>query len=148
MSHSKINAVDIGVLTQFGYPANATADTDITMDSLKEWVKEKDFHTPFFASPDEGAIQPYLDQSHPHYSKKLRAAIEAWIALQDDPIETAVKQKIIKWLKPRAAEYGLLHEKDDPMGNYSKGDTNKTAIEEVAKLINWNEKGGAGTTSL
>ena len=48
-----------------------------------------------------------------------------------------MKQDLTKWLNLHAAEYGLTNDEGEP---------NKQAVEEVAKVANWNTKGGAPKT--
>lgn len=80
----------------------------------------------------------YLDPEHPRYAPKLAAAIKVWEAMEDENLlkgkGTVAAMK--SWLEPRYKELGLIH----------KGKINNTAIQEVAKVANWNEDGGAPST--
>jgi hypothetical protein len=48
-----------------------------------------------------------------------------------------VKQALLKWLRKNADKFGLT--KDD-------GNPNEQGIEEIAKISNWDTKGGAPKT--
>jgi hypothetical protein len=50
---------------------------------------------------------------------------------------TTAKQAMMKWLRRHADQYGLT--KDD-------GNPNEQGIEEIAKIANWDSKGGAPKT--
>jgi len=78
----------------------------------------------------------YLDPENPRYAPKLAAAIRAWQAVED-PKGKHPAQAIREWLTRNAKELGLL--KDD-------GKPNKSAIEDIAKIANWQPKGGAPKT--
>jgi hypothetical protein len=77
----------------------------------------------------------YRDITHDRYAPKLAAAIDAWEAVTD-PQGKHPKQALVQWLTENAAKLGLW-DKDRP---------NKTAIEEAAKVANWQERGGAPRT--
>jgi len=78
----------------------------------------------------------YLDQRNPRYAPKLAAAILAWEAVED-PKGKHPAQAIREWLMRNAKELGLL--KDG-------GELNKSAIDDIAKVANWQPKGGAPKT--
>ena len=48
-----------------------------------------------------------------------------------------VKQSLEKWLRLNARDYGLCDEEGKP---------NETGIQECAKVVNWQQKGGAPKT--
>jgi hypothetical protein len=82
----------------------------------------------------------FLDENHPHYSPKLAAAIDAWQAVTADPSlrnGRSVKQALADWLKKNAQKYQLIKE---------DGTSNESGIKEVAKIANWEQKGGAPKT--
>jgi hypothetical protein len=92
----------------------------------------------FFPNAQEGL--EYFSAAHPHFSPKLAAAVKAWEAVSADAAlrrGKTVKQAIIVWLRHHANEFGLT--KDD-------GNPNEQGIEEVAKIANWDTKGGAPKT--
>ncbi len=110
--------------------------TSVEVQALKNWIKSKGFKCSFFdISNTEN--QPYLDRDHPHYSPKLHAAIKSWMEFKDAEIEgTSPKETLKVWLSGHAVELDLIH----------GGNPNKSAIEEVAKIANWETKGGAPKT--
>ena len=97
-------------------------------------------HTGFFFPEKVENKVAYLDPANQNYSSKLAAAISAWDAVRSDESLTrgkTVKQAIIVWLRKNADRFGLT--KDD-------GNPNEQGIEEVAKIANWDTKGGAPKT--
>jgi hypothetical protein len=79
----------------------------------------------------------FLDPRHPNYSAKLAAAIAAWQAVTDDPKlmrAKSVKAALTRWLRDNARKLRLT-KKD--------GIVNEQAIEEIAKVANWDPKSGA-----
>jgi hypothetical protein len=82
----------------------------------------------------------YLDHFHAHYAPKLAAAVEAWKAISNDPqlrSGKSVKQALVVWLRQHANDFDLTK---------SDGNPNEQGIEEVAKIANWDTKGGAPRT--
>jgi len=113
--------------------------TTIPVEDLKGWLRSRGIPSGFFFSkPDRGP--DYLVPWHPHYSPKLAAAIESWNAISaDDELRRgkSVKQALMTWLRKHADRFDLT--KDD-------GNPNEQGIEEVAKIANWDMKGGAPKT--
>ena len=110
----------------------------VEVDSLKSWLLSKGFHNHFFFFPD-GVESEFLDVDHPRYAPKLAAAVTAWRAL-DDPESLKAKspkQALQKWLNLHAAQFDLCD---------SEGKPTESAIEEIAKVANWQTKGGAPST--
>ena len=111
--------------------------TLVKVDALKVWLKEKGVQRHFFFFPEEPEGE-FLSESHPRYSPKLAAAVRAWQALDDESLyEKTPKQSVIVWLRKHAAKYEL----QDKDGKLKEG-----TIEEIAKIVNWNPKGGAPST--
>ncbi len=112
-------------------------ETMVKVDDLKDWLSENNYKSSFFfisTTPD------YLDQAHENYSPKLAAAINVWQAVTSESSlmrNTTAKQAMMKWLRRNADKYGLT--KDD-------GNPNEQGIEEIAKIANWDSKGGAPKT--
>jgi hypothetical protein len=111
----------------------------IKVTDLQFWLSKRGIVTGFFF-PKVSNSPDYLDANHPNYAPKLAAAIEAWQAVTSRPelmkAKTA-KQGMIKWLRENASRFGLT--KDD-------GNPNEQGIEEIAKIANWDTKGGAPKT--
>lgn len=111
----------------------------VEVASLREWLTSRAFTSGFFFP--KGADAPgYLDPGNPNYAPKLAAAIAVWQATTSDPgstTGTSVKQAMLRWLRKHADQYGLT--KDD-------GNPNDLGIEEIAKIANWDTKGGAPRT--
>jgi len=115
-------------------------NTTILVDDLRDWLKGKGFKTGFFFPQTETEQPDYLDSNHSNYSQKLAAAIEAWLAVTQTPNSTkskSVKQAIGIYLRSNAGRFGLIKEDGNP---------NESGIEEVAKVANWETKGGAPKT--
>ena len=109
----------------------------VNVSELKIWLSSKGIREHFFFFPEEpeGA---FLSKKHPRYSPKLAAAVRAWQALEDKALHTkTAKQSVKKWLRLHSTEYDLTDDEGKPM---------ETAIDEIAKIVNWNPKGGAPLT--
>jgi hypothetical protein len=113
--------------------------TTIMVEDLKAWLRSRGIKTGFFfPAPEAGP--DYLSKFHPNYSAKLAAAIEAWKAVSADAElrrGKSVKQALIVWLRRNASEFGLTKEDGSP---------NEQGIEDVAKIANWDTRGGAPKT--
>ena len=113
--------------------------TTVSVEDLRVWLRSRGINTGFFFQEPQ-ADPDYLSRSHDNYSPKLAAAIEAWKAVSgDDQLRRGktVKQAMIVWLRQHANEFGLTKEDGYP---------NEQGIEEVAKIANWDKKGGAPKT--
>ncbi|MRR56983.1 MAG: hypothetical protein EG824_02040 [Deltaproteobacteria bacterium] len=76
-------------------------------------------------------IPPYLDPKHPYFSKKLEAAISAWLAMYGSGSfhgKRGHKAEIMKWVENNRKE---------------KYDLSNQAIEAISLVINANPHGGA-----
>lgn len=112
-------------------------NTIVEVDDLKQWLSDRGFRTGFFFP---SSMPDYLDPANDHYSPKLAASISVWEAVTSDTAlirGTSAKQAMMKWLRRNADKYGLT--KDD-------GNPNEQGIEEIAKIANWDAKGGAPKT--
>jgi len=106
---------------------------------LRVWLKGRGFKSGFFF-PQATEEPDFLDPKNENYAPKLAAAIGAWQAVNAEPKLTSgktVKQALLKWLRQNADQFGLT--KDD-------GNPNEQGIEEIAKISNWEPKGGAPKT--
>jgi hypothetical protein len=124
---------------QFGNGGIDWYQTTVLVEDLRTWLKSRGVTTGFFFRIAEDGPD-YLSSSHDHFSPKLAAAIKAWLAITSDPElrrGKTVKQAIIVWLRQHANEFGLTKEDGNP---------NEQGIEEVAKIANWDTKGGAPKT--
>jgi hypothetical protein len=113
--------------------------TTIAVDDLRAWLRWRGFKTGFFFPVPE-ADPDYLSETHPNYSAKLAAAIEAWKAVSADAElrrGKSVKQALAVWLRQHANEFGLTKEDGSP---------NEQGIDDVAKIANWDTRGGAPKT--
>ena len=130
---------ELDEITEYEYVTDVlmVSETIVKVEHLKKWLSDKGVTTNFFfptAKPN------YLDQRHKNYSPKLAAAISVWEAVTSDASlmhGTTAKQAMMKWLRRNADQYGLT--KDD-------GNPNEQGIEEIAKIANWDSKGGAPKT--
>lgn len=85
----------------------------------------------------QAGVPDYLNPQHPRYSQKLAAAVRAWEAADQLPAGKTPKQVADRWLRANAGAYGLINDDGNP---------NNSAIEEIAKIVNWKPGGGAPTT--
>jgi hypothetical protein len=123
----------------------------ILVADLRPWLRSRGINTGFFfpasKKPDQirqsqepDRVPDYLSPSHKCYSSKLAAAIDAWKAVSADAElrrGKSVKQALVAWLEKHAAQYALATKTGKP---------NKQGIEEVAKIANWERKGGVPKT--
>jgi hypothetical protein len=113
--------------------------TTVALEDLRVWLEKRSVTVGFFFTSASDA-PAYLDPGHLHYSPKLAAALEAWEAVTGQKTLTkncSVKSALTVWLNKNAARFDLIKENGTP---------NKQAIEEAAKVANWDQKGGAPKT--
>jgi len=109
----------------------------LNVDDLKKWLLSKGIRKHFFFFPEEPEGE-FLSRKHPRYSPKLAAAVRAWQAMDDENLHAKTpKQSVKKWLRLHSTKYGLSDDDGKPL---------ESAIEEIAKIVNWNPKGGAPST--
>jgi hypothetical protein len=124
-----------------GHPPGESnwAKTTVAVDDIRAWLRSRGIKTGFFF-PEPEADPDYLSQSHPNYSTKLAAAIGAWKAVSADADlrrGKSVKQALAVWLRQHANDFGLTKEDGNP---------NEQGIEDIAKIANWDTRGGAPKT--
>jgi hypothetical protein len=120
--------------------------TIIRVDDLKVWLLSKNLKPEFFfpetqnilchpikSFAKENNIPDYLNEDHPRYSAKLAAAVEVWLAMENQKllVGKSAKTAITEWLEQ----------------NYSE-QLSKQATEECAKVANWDTKGGVPKTPV
>jgi hypothetical protein len=106
----------------------------VNVASLINWLSSRGVSTGYFFSEDR-ARRGLNDRKHPRYAPKLAAAVEAWESFDvTDSGPGTAKQKLMKWLRLHAAEYGLVDDEGKPR---------EGVIEELAGIANWAPKGGA-----
>ena len=122
--------------------------TTISVCELKRWLLLKNFRPAFFFSSEDTGNPDYLNKDHPRYSAKLAAGVKVWLAMEDDQLLNgkAPIPAMDSFLTSNYKELGLIHNQDSAQHGYKKGDINKGAIREIAKIANWNDKGGAPST--
>ena len=104
------------------------------------WLKLRGFTIGFFFPEPQQTKPDYLNPQHERYSPKLAAAIGAWETISGNSALRAnktVKQALVIWLRQNGNKFGLTKEDGNP---------NEQGIEEVAKIANWDAKGGAPKT--
>ena len=115
--------------------------TTVMREDLTEWLSSRNFRPAFFF--DQKPVGPdYLDKKNPHYSPKLAAAVQAWLAVtnEDKYLNNgrSPKTNLENWLNSHAAEFKLMKE---------DGTINADAIKnQTAKVANWEPEGGAPKT--
>lgn len=114
-------------------------ETTVLVDDLRVWLKERGLSRGFFF-PNEGDndVPAYLDKKHPRFSQKLAAAINAWLAV-DDPNGKSPKSALMTWLNQNANTFAITDDDGLPI---------KQAVEDIAKVANWDGKGGAPKTPI
>jgi hypothetical protein len=121
--------------------------THIDVNDLKLWMARINFKPEFFF-PKETADPDYLNKDHSRYSEKLAAAVTVWLAMDDDKLTSGkgVVDAMKSWLTNNYKDFDLTHKQSNPKSGYKVGDINTGAINYIAKIANWNEKGGTPTT--
>lgn len=119
--------------------------------SLVRWLQSRGISTGFFfPASTTSDIPEYLNPSHPRHSKKLAAAVQVWLAMEDENLRRGkgVIKAMEDWLESRYKEFDLVYPSDGRNGKskYQKGDRNDGAITQVAKIANWNLDGGTPPT--
>lgn len=109
-------------------------NSTIEVDAIKKWLAERGIYPNFFFP--SGNQSSFLNQQNPRYSAKLACAVAAWKAVNKASRGKSVKRTIQDWVLSNGAGYGLANE----------GVVSPTAAEEIAKIVNWNIKGGATST--
>jgi hypothetical protein len=110
-------------------------ESTIMVNDLEHWLSKRGIRNDFFFSKKEQSVD-YLDRSHPRYSSKLAATVNAWKAV-DDVCGKSPKEQLTIWLTEHAKEFDLYTQ---------EGAINKQGIEECAKVANWKPIGGAPKT--
>lgn len=113
--------------------------TKVEVSEIRAWLERQGYKPQFFF-PDTVDVPDFLNPNQKNYSPKLAAAISAWQAVNAAPElikGKTVKKALLKWLRRNADKYGLT--KGD-------GSPNEQGIEEIAKISNWDIRGGAPKT--
>ena len=129
-SRGEKDVEEIVGLNDTGYviaPQPNWKESTVDREDLVEWLGGRGFTVGFF-SPEPVSNPPdYLDPQNPRYTPKLAAAVQAWQAVTD-PGNRHPKQALAKWLRERAAKYGMTDE---------EGKLNEPEIDEIARIANW-----------
>lgn len=118
-------------------PDTVSISSRVDVESLKAWLVSRGCRRGFFF-PEKLDAPDYLDPGHPRFAPKLAAAVRAWEAVTD-PGKRPPKQALLKWLREHAIVFGLTDEDGKPVDN---------AIDEAAKVANWQPGGGAPKTQF
>lgn len=110
-------------------------ETTLVVDDVTAWFSSRSVYPAFFF-PD-GKAEGFRNRHHPRYSPKLACAVAAWEAVEHPQPKKSVKQSVEAWVTGNGVNYGLAGE---------DGTVSPTAAGEIAKVANWNRKGGATPT--
>lgn len=117
---------------------NVSASSILT-DGIADWLRARGMRKGFFL-PEDDSPKEYLDPEHERFAPKLAAAVLAWEAAgRDSTLKGTPKQRIEKWLRLHASEFGLTQKDGKP---------NESAIEAIARIANWKPEGGAPATPI
>ncbi|MEQ3745941.1 MAG: hypothetical protein ABNH53_06850 [Henriciella sp.] len=110
----------------------------VDLHELRVWMKKRHFGSGFLAIADDKQ-SGFRDKSHPRYSAKLAAVVEAWEAYDEESNEVGrPKQRLARWLRLNAARFGFTNEEGLPT---------ETVVDDLAKVANWDTGGGAPKSS-
>jgi len=112
-------------------------ETRVRVEDVKRWFAERGVSPEFFFP--QGKQEGFRQEQNPRYSPKLACAVAAWEAVQQPQPNKSVKQSLEAWITSNGVNYGVGG--DD-------GVVSPTAAAEVAKIANWNPKGGATPTAI
>ena len=115
---------------------------ELSTRELTEWLQNKGIASSFFEATTN-QIPDYLKDSLPEHSYKLAAAVKAWEHFynrRDDIRGKSLKSHVKAWLAANAEALNLFKKK---RGGKGAPELNETAIEEIAKIVNWKTEGGA-----
>ena len=108
--------------------------TTLDVEDLRKWLEKKGVFPEFFFPM--GNKDSVSNKNNPRYSAKLSCALAAWRAVKRPGPNKSVKQTLQDWVQSNGVKYGV--------GENDVVST--TAAEEIAKIANWNTKGGANPT--
>lgn len=109
--------------------------TLVHVADLKAWLRNKSiFPEFFFPSGDPDSIN---NREHSRFSGKLACAVAAWQTIQGPARNKSVRQTVEAWVAANGVQFGLSND---------EGVVPKTAIEDIAKVVNWQTQGGVAKT--
>lgn len=111
--------------------------SSVSVENLKTWLRSRGFASGFFFPNEEAGMPGYMDPRNPRYAPKLAAAVSAWLAVDEAAPGKSPKQTLERWIREHAAGFGLTDDEGKPV---------ETAMEECAKVANWQPGGGASKT--
>ena len=101
---------------------------------IKKWLLNKGVNSDFFFP--FGNKASVKNPENPRYAAKLACALAAWENVVNKAPGKSVKQTLQGWVQSNGVQYGLGE----------GGVVSPTAALEVAKIANWDTKGGANPT--
>ena len=113
--------------------------TTVEVTALREWLEARDQRAGFFFGDKAKPAADYLNPDNIRYAPKLAAAVSAWLALEGIQLPRSPKQSLDKWLREHAAQFGMTDE---------EGKVIEQAVQDCAKVANWNLGGGAPRTPV
>lgn len=122
-------------------------ESQVEVESFRQWLVSRGISTGFFF-PNASDAPNYLDSKHLRYSARLAAAVRAWQAMEDENLRRgkSAKTAMEHWITTNYRTLGLIHKKGSVKHGYKAGDMNITAMEEAAKIANWELDGGPPKT--
>lgn len=109
--------------------------TLVQVPDLKAWLRGKSVFPEFFFP--EGDPDSLTNRDHPRFSGKLACAVAAWYAIPAAAKNKSVKQTVEAWVTANGVQFGL---------STDEGTVPATAIEDIAKVVNWQTGGGVSRT--
>ena len=109
--------------------------TTIEVAHLVNWLRSRGVYPDFFFP--RGDPESFLNRENERYSAKLACAVAAWKAVTAPARNKSPKQSLEDWVTAHGVQFGL--------GN-DEGIVPQNAKDEIAKVANWQPKGGAAKT--
>ena len=118
------------------YIAKTSEGTLVKVESLRRWLAQNNFNTPFFERiTRHDGIPAVFDKNHKDHSPELAIALEAWIRFSDLGISHP-KTYIENWL-----EDTFPTNKFETSGAVEMV-VSREAKNRIATMVNWNSRGG------
>lgn len=111
---------------------------------IKKWLEDNNITSKFFSTEFKlttSEITELLNVHNEFYSRKLAAAVKAWLYFNENGINNkkSPKDNIQEWIRKNAEELDLIDG-----GNTTPS---KQTVEDISKVVNWNTEGGAPTST-
>ena len=118
------------------YRENISEGTLVRSESLRQWLAQNNFSTPFFEKMvKHDGVSAVFDKNHKDHSPELAIAVEAWIRFSDLGISHP-KTYVENWL-----DDSFPTTKSEALESVELV-VSREAKNRIATMVNWNSRGG------